>query len=93
MVQTAANPALGQAAGAGDRAFPGGNSNFDIAPKCTYAQEERLRLLREFISECLRIAALKAAHGADNLDIGDDYNTERDIRSGREHARGRSHLS
>jgi hypothetical protein len=28
----------------------------------------------------VRIAALKASHGADNLDLGDDLNAERDIR-------------
>jgi hypothetical protein len=35
---------------------------------------------RDFIAECLRIAAIKASHGAENILIGDDLNTERDIR-------------
>jgi hypothetical protein len=35
---------------------------------------------RDFIAECLRIASIKASHGADNILIGDDLNTERDIR-------------
>jgi hypothetical protein len=37
-------------------------------------------LHRDFIGECLRIAAIKAAHGADNILLGDDLNAERDIR-------------
>jgi hypothetical protein len=36
-------------------------------------------LKREFIAEALRIAAIKASHGADNVAIGDDLNAERDI--------------
>jgi hypothetical protein len=39
-----------------------------------------LCLLREFIAECLRIAAVKASHGADNVMLLDDLNAERDIR-------------
>jgi hypothetical protein len=37
-------------------------------------------LHRDFVAECLRIAAIKAAHGADNILLGDDLNAERDIR-------------
>jgi hypothetical protein len=37
-------------------------------------------LRREFIAECLRVTAVKASHGADNILLGDDINAERDIR-------------
>jgi hypothetical protein len=33
-----------------------------------------------FVAECLKIAAIKAAHGSDNILIGDWLNCERDIR-------------
>jgi hypothetical protein len=36
-------------------------------------------LHREFIAECLKIVAMKASHGADNVLLGDDLNAERDI--------------
>jgi hypothetical protein len=34
----------------------------------------------EGLSECLRIAAIKAAHAADKISLSDDLNVERDIR-------------
>lgn len=37
-------------------------------------------LQRDYIAEALRIAALKAAHGADNVEIADDSCAERDIK-------------
>ena len=43
-------------------------------------QASIIDLKREFVSECLRIASIKAAHGATNLEIGDDHNAECDIR-------------
>jgi hypothetical protein len=49
-------------------------------PKPAHVQEAIADLKREFISECLRIAAIKAGHGAANVAIGDDLNAERDIR-------------
>jgi hypothetical protein len=59
----------------------------DNAPKSPRVQEAIAGLKREFIVECLRLAALKASHGADNLEIGDDHNAERDIRIAIENAR------
>jgi hypothetical protein len=44
------------------------------------AQAAILDLHREFIAECLRVAAVKASHGADNILLGDDLNAKRDIR-------------
>jgi len=44
-------------------------------------------LRREFIAECLRVTAIKAAHGADNVMLADDVNAERDIRIAIEHLR------
>jgi hypothetical protein len=52
----------------------------EICKKPAHVQEAIDTLRREFVVECLRIAALKASHGADNLAIGDDLNAERDIR-------------
>jgi hypothetical protein len=37
-------------------------------------------LHREFVGECLRVAAIKASHASDNVLLGDDINAERDIR-------------
>jgi hypothetical protein len=36
-------------------------------------------LRREFIAEALRIVAIKAAHAADDVDLGDDIGAERGI--------------
>jgi hypothetical protein len=44
-------------------------------------------LRRDFIAECLRIAAIKAAHAADNIEIRDDVCAERDIRFVVDHVR------
>jgi Helix-turn-helix domain len=44
------------------------------------AQEAIADLHRDFIGECLRIAAINAAQGADNIWLADDLNAERDIR-------------
>jgi hypothetical protein len=44
------NPAVGRG-GLGDNAFPGGNSNSDIATKPIYIQAIA-GLKREFVSEC-----------------------------------------
>jgi hypothetical protein len=85
-------PPLG-AAGLGDNSFPDRNSS-EINTKSLAVQAATVQasipgpavqarindLNREFIVECLRIAALKASHGADNVEIGDDLNGERDIR-------------
>ncbi|MCI0601187.1 MAG: hypothetical protein L0Y60_17065 [Beijerinckiaceae bacterium] len=48
--------------------------------KSTAATQAIADLRREFVAECLRVAAIKAAHGADNVFLGDDLNAERDIR-------------
>jgi hypothetical protein len=48
-----------------------------LAPK---KQEAIADLQRQFISECLRIAALKATHAADDIEIGDDACAGRSIR-------------
>jgi hypothetical protein len=37
-------------------------------------------LQREFITEALRIAAFKAWHAADDIELGDDASAERSIR-------------
>jgi hypothetical protein len=48
-----------------------------LAPKKQAAIAD---LQREFIAECLRIAALKATHAADDIEIGDDACAGRSIR-------------
>jgi hypothetical protein len=71
----------GQTAGLGNTSSI---SSFDSSennkPKPAHVQEAIADLKREFLSECLRIAAIKAGHGAANVAIGDDLNAERDIR-------------
>ena len=57
------------------------------APKAAHVQATIAGLKREFIAECLRIAALKASHGADNVELGDDLAGERDITLAVEHIR------
>jgi hypothetical protein len=52
----------------------------EINKKHAHVQEAFATLKCEFIAGCLRIAALKASHGADNVEIGDHLNAERDIR-------------
>ena len=44
-------------------------------------------LKAEFVSECLRIAALKCQHAADNLDIQQILNVDRDMRLAAQHMR------
>jgi hypothetical protein len=56
------------------------NENIRNSRPTPQAQAAIADLHREFIAECLRIAAIKAAHGADNISLGDDLNAERDIR-------------
>jgi hypothetical protein len=52
----------------------------EISKKPAHVQDTLDTLKCDFIAECLRIVALKASHGADNIEIGDRLNAERDIR-------------
>jgi hypothetical protein len=52
----------------------------EINKKHAHVQDTLDTLKCDFIAECLRIVALKASHGADNVEIGDLLNAERDIR-------------
>jgi hypothetical protein len=79
MDPTNETPPLG-AAGLGNDAFPGGKRASELAPKPLHVQETIASLQREFIAECLRIASLKAAHAADDIQLGDDASAERSIR-------------
>jgi hypothetical protein len=64
-----------------------------IQQSSSAAQEAIADLHRDFIGECPRIAAIKAAHGADNIWLGDDLNAERDIRLAVENIREAAILS
>lgn len=79
-------PGLGLA-GADNTTFLGSNDADENAPKAARVSRAIALLKREFIAEALRVAAVKASHGADNLDIGDDLTAERDIRLAVEHLR------
>jgi len=68
------------AAGLDDDAFPGGNCIPSIAPNPSSKQAAIVGLQREFISECLRVAAVKASHAGDDILLGDDLAAERGIR-------------
>jgi hypothetical protein len=80
---TTTNEGPGRAAGAmtGPDCSLLGSENVPLNSRPTPpAQAAILDLHREFIAECLRVAAVKASHGADNILLGDDLNAERDIR-------------
>jgi type II secretory pathway component HofQ len=47
--------------------------------KPSQKKQEIAALRRDFIAEALRIAAVKAAHAADDIEIGDDIAVERGI--------------
>jgi hypothetical protein len=47
--------------------------------KSPHVQQTISALQREFVCECLRIAAIKASHAADDLEIGDDTAAEREL--------------
>jgi hypothetical protein len=51
-----------------------------LAPKPLHVQETIATLQRDFVSEALRIASIKAWHAADDLVLGDDPCAERGIR-------------
>jgi hypothetical protein len=50
-------------------------------------QEATAALQRDFIAEALRVASIKAAHAADDIDIRDDDCAERGIRMAISHLR------
>jgi hypothetical protein len=85
-------------AGAQKVSFPGGCDAANTAPKPENLQAEYARpaspaagaiydLKKDFICECLRIAALKAQHCADNLELDDLLNCDRDLRLAISHLR------
>jgi hypothetical protein len=70
---------VGDATGLGDTVRLATNGS-PITKPSRAAQQAIADLHREFVADCLRIAAIKAAHGADNILISDDITAERDIR-------------
>jgi hypothetical protein len=86
MAQKLETPPIG-AAGLDDDAFPGGNCISSIAPNPNSKQAAIVGLRRDFVAECLRIAALKINHAADNVELGDDLAAERDIQIALSHWR------
>jgi hypothetical protein len=87
MPQITESPPALDADGPSGNAFPGRNCNPESNANPTGVQAKLIALKREFVSECLRIAALKASHGADNVELGDDFNAERDLRIATKHIR------
>ncbi len=79
-------PAL-DADGLSGKAIPGRNCTPETSKRPARVQEAIAALKREFVAECLRIAAIKASHAADNVEIGDDLCAERDIRLAVENVR------
>jgi hypothetical protein len=79
----------GSAAGLGN-AFPAGNGSSKIPPKDHLAQEAIAHLQRDFAAEALRVAAIKAAHAADDVLLSDDVGAEREIRMAISHLRAGS---
>jgi hypothetical protein len=79
MTQTNETRRAGDAAGLAHLSSFGADGA-EINKRPAHVQEAIATLKCEFIAECLRIVALKASHGADNIEIGDRLNAERDIR-------------
>ena len=84
MTQTKRTPATG-VAGA-DQKFSFADEEFLIAGADTQSKAPSAAsagaiaaLQRDFIAEALRIAAVKAAHAADDIELGDDLAVERGI--------------
>jgi hypothetical protein len=77
MSQTAKTPPLG-AAGLSESSCLGADEA-SIARNPVATQAAIVALQRDFIAEALRITALKAAHAAEDIDIGDDAIAERGI--------------
>jgi hypothetical protein len=59
--------------------FPGGIDGPASKAIAANSQAAFMGLRREFACEALRIAAVKALHAADDIEIGDDYAAEREL--------------
>jgi hypothetical protein len=59
--------------------FPGGIDGPASKTIAANSQAAFMGLRREFACEALRIAAVKALHAADDIEIGDDYAAEREL--------------
>jgi hypothetical protein len=80
MTQTHETRPQGGAVGLGNNLSSLAADNRENSKKPDRIQEALDSLKCDFIAECLRIVALKASHGADNIEIGDRLTAERDIR-------------
>ena len=70
----------GNAAGFEETSLLGGFGTQTIPHKTPHVQHAIAALQRDFIAEALRIAAFKAWHAADDIELGDDASAERSIR-------------
>jgi hypothetical protein len=80
MPHTHESPPALDADGLSGNAIPGRSCTPESNRNPSRVQEALAALKREFVAERLRIAALKASHGADSVELGDDLNAERDLR-------------
>jgi hypothetical protein len=55
-------------------------NDVENSQKPVHAQEAIAALQRDYIAEALRIAAIKTAHAANDVLLGDDVGAEREIR-------------
>jgi hypothetical protein len=85
MTSQTRTPTTGGAVGANQK-FSFGDEEFHIAEAAPQSKAPSAAsagaiaaLQRDFIAEALRIAAVKAAHAADDIELGDDLAVERGI--------------
>lgn len=79
MTPDARNPEVGASGSGGDCSLPGGVNTPESSPGRSGKQRAITALRRDFVAEALRIAAVKAGHAADDIEIGDDIAVERGI--------------
>jgi hypothetical protein len=90
MPQTRETRRAGGAAGLGNVDLRAANDVRDNVSNAKKVQEIIAHLQRDFAAEALRVVAIKAAHAADDVMLGDDHGAEREIRLAISHLRAGS---
>jgi hypothetical protein len=80
MSKTCESPPGGEPDGPSEVSLLGSDDARENTKSPSAVQAAIVYLQRDFVAECLRIAALKAGHAADDVAIGDDDCAERSIR-------------
>jgi hypothetical protein len=77
MAQT--NEPLPGQAGLANTSLLSGFDNREISPNPHEKQAAITALRRDFVAEALRVVAIKAAHAAEDIELGDDVCAERGL--------------